>query len=217
MPSSLEKPTNCRTAAERFLTVEALLLDFLRQLRQRRLHAVVDVDGVDVGVGAEREADGENVAAVVAAGRLHVQHLVDADDLRFQGLGDARFHHGRRRRRDKSPMTCTCGGTMSGNCATGMRVIASRPASVITIAMTIARRGRSTKTDEIIGRPAGGERAGDVARSCRPRRRGGVAAGPGETTGRLHALQSLDDDQLPLLQPAQIAAEVGVDWPSLTP
>ena len=40
---------------------------------------------------------------------------------------------------------------MSGNCATGMRSIASAPASVITIAMTMASRGRSTKTEEIIG------------------------------------------------------------------
>ncbi len=35
---------------------------------------------------------------------------------------------------------------MSGNCATGMRVSAIRPAMVMTIAMTIASRGRSTKT-----------------------------------------------------------------------
>ena len=39
---------------------------------------------------------------------------------------------------------------MSGNCATGMRNIASAPAMVITIAMTIASRGRSTKTEEIM-------------------------------------------------------------------
>src|ERR1700722_16699120 len=44
----------------------------------------------------------------------------------------------------------TCGGTMSGNCATGMRNSDRTPASVIRIAMTIARRGRSTKTAEII-------------------------------------------------------------------
>jgi len=39
---------------------------------------------------------------------------------------------------------------MSGNCATGMRRSASAPAIVMTNAMTIASRGRSTKTAEII-------------------------------------------------------------------
>ena len=72
---------------------QALLLHLGRQLRQRGLNAVVDVDGVDVGIGAERERNGERVAAVVAAGRLHVQHLVDADHLRLERLGDAGLHH----------------------------------------------------------------------------------------------------------------------------
>ena len=39
---------------------------------------------------------------------------------------------------------------MSGNCATGMRVSASAPAIEMMIAMTMARRGRSTKTEEIM-------------------------------------------------------------------
>ena len=72
---------------------EALRLHLRRQLGERALHAVVDVDGVDVGVGAERERNGQRVAAVIAAGRLHVEHLVDADDLGFERLGDAGFHH----------------------------------------------------------------------------------------------------------------------------
>src|SRR4051794_4297168 len=38
---------------------------------------------------------------------------------------------------------------MSGNWATGMRRIDSTPASVIRMAMTMASRGRSTKTAEI--------------------------------------------------------------------
>src|SRR5690242_16190354 len=50
----------------------------------------------------------------------------------------------------KVALTCTCGGTMSGNCDTGIRMIASAPASVITIAITIASRGRSTNIPEII-------------------------------------------------------------------
>src|SRR4051794_34026816 len=39
---------------------------------------------------------------------------------------------------------------MSGNCATGMRSSDSTPASVIRMAMTMASRGRSTKTAEIM-------------------------------------------------------------------
>jgi hypothetical protein len=46
--------------------------------------------------------------------------------------------------------TLTCGGTMSGNWATGRRVRATRPATVITIEMTNARRGRSMKSEDIM-------------------------------------------------------------------
>ena len=72
---------------------DALALDILRQLGQGDLHAVVDVDGVDVGIGAELEGAGQRVAAVIAAHALHVDHLVDADDLRLDRLGDGRIHH----------------------------------------------------------------------------------------------------------------------------
>ena len=75
---------------------QAVALHLGRQLGQRLLHAVVDVDRVDVGVGAQLEADGQGVAAVVAAVGLHVDHLVDADDLRLQRLCDRRLHHGGR-------------------------------------------------------------------------------------------------------------------------
>ena len=75
---------------------EAVALHLGRQLGQRLLHAVVDVDRVDVGIGAQLEADSQRVAAVVAAAGLHVDHLVDADDLRFQRLRDGRLHHGGR-------------------------------------------------------------------------------------------------------------------------
>ena len=43
---------------------------------------------------------------------------------------------------------------MSGNCATGIAEIAIRPASVITIEMTKASRGRSMKIASAGGRPA---------------------------------------------------------------
>ena len=70
----------------------ALALHVGRQARKRDLDPVVDVDGVDVGIGAELEGGGERVAAVVAAHALHVDHLVDADDLRLDRLGDGRIH-----------------------------------------------------------------------------------------------------------------------------
>src|SRR5262249_24917340 len=45
-------------------------------------------------------------------------------------------------------VTWTWGGTISGSCATGIRVSAKRPPRAMTIAITIARRGRSMKTEE---------------------------------------------------------------------
>ena len=45
---------------------------------------------------------------------------------------------------------------MSGNCAIGIAESAIRPASVMTIEMTMAKRGRSMKMPEIIGQAAGG-------------------------------------------------------------
>ena len=70
----------------------ALALHVGRQARQRDLDAVVDVDGIDVGIGAELERGGERIAAVVAADALHVDHLVDADDLRLDRLRDRLVH-----------------------------------------------------------------------------------------------------------------------------
>jgi hypothetical protein len=84
------------------LNRDALPLDVLGQLGERDLNPVVDVDGVDVRIGPELEGGGERVAAVISADALHVDHLVDADDLRFQRLGDGRVHHvGRSARIDR--------------------------------------------------------------------------------------------------------------------
>ena len=77
-----------------FLDDQSFELHFLRQLGQRGLNAVVDVDRIDVGVAAQLETDGKIVAAVIAARRLHVDHLVDADDLRLDRLRDAGFDIG---------------------------------------------------------------------------------------------------------------------------
>src|SRR6266851_3379564 len=97
---------------------------------------------------------------------------------------------------------------MSGNCATGMRVSAIAPAMVMTMAMTMARRGRVMKTPEIMarsssagarrrrGRAAGGRawRAG-----CRRLDAGGAGR---DRLSRAHALDALDDDALAFAEPA---------------
>src|SRR5215475_2139575 len=78
-------------------------------------------------------------------------------------------------------VTDTWGGTISGYCATGMLNSVATPAMVVTIAMTIASRGRSTKTaDSMVSVPAERLRHGR-----RPHRRA-VA----------HGLQPFDDDLL---------------------
>ena len=77
----------------------ALALHLRGQFGRRGLHPVQHVDRVDVGVGAEQERDGQVVGAVVAAERPHVDHLVDADDLRLDRLRDRALDHGRRRAR----------------------------------------------------------------------------------------------------------------------
>src|SRR5262249_30960618 len=54
---------------------------------------VLHVDGVDVRIGAEREGDGEEVAAVRAAGRLVVERVVDAVDLLLDRLRHRGLDH----------------------------------------------------------------------------------------------------------------------------
>ena len=127
------------------LDLDALRANFRWKLRLGEPNPVLHQHVVDVGIGADREGDAEGVAAVVAAGRFHVEHLVDADDagldrLRHDGFDDfcARARIGRRH--------LTCGGTMFGNWAIGIAVSAISPASVMTTEMTTASRGRSMKT-----------------------------------------------------------------------
>ena len=127
----------------------AVALDFGRQLRERLIDPVGDIDGVEVGVATDLEGHVEGVTAVAARGRLHIDHVVDAVDLGFDDLRDA-FFDGRRRRPGIKALTSTCGGTMSGNCAIGSAPSAITPAIEMTIAMTIASRGRWMKTEEII-------------------------------------------------------------------
>src|SRR5690348_7265664 len=52
-----------------------------------------------------------------------------------------------------SVVTDTCGGTISGYCATGITTSDSSPAMVVTMAMTVASRGRSMKIAENMPQP----------------------------------------------------------------
>src|SRR5438876_7664778 len=84
---------------------------------------------------------------------------------------------------------------MSGNCATGIAEMAMIPARVMTIAMTKARRGRSTKMADIMrsASSAGRDLAGLT---------GGVPRGlPGDLNdlARPHLLHTVDDDLIALL------------------
>src|ERR1044072_1842116 len=86
-------------------------------------------------------------------------------------------------------VTRTCGGTMSGNCATGRAVMASRPAMVMTVETTKASRGRRMNSDEsVMALPLGLSRVG-----WRQGRRHRHALAD--------ALLALDDDLLAGLQP----------------
>src|SRR5580765_3050565 len=78
-------------------------------------------------------------------------------------------------------VTCTWGGTMLGYCASGMINSDSRPAIVVTSAMTMASRGRSTKIAENI----------DLASVQGWRRRAGLYCHP-----RSQCLKPLDDELL---------------------
>src|SRR5689334_15962261 len=79
-------------------------------------------------------------------------------------------------------VTETCGGTMSGYCATGITKMDRMPAIVVTMAMTAASRGRWTKTLESIG----------SAPACRRRYRCRAHGRAGA-----QAFHSLHDDLLP--------------------
>src|SRR5438093_1288731 len=80
-----------------------------------------------------------------------------------------------------------CGGTMSGNCATGSPRIATRPPMTVTMAMTIATMGRPMKNRDMALFPRG--RWSRRRRGLRNRLRV-------DDDARLDLLNSLDDDAL---------------------
>ena len=75
------------------LDAEALGFDLVRQPRFGQADAILHLDGIEVGIGADRERHRERIAAVAAAGRLHVERFIDADNLRFDRLRDGRLDH----------------------------------------------------------------------------------------------------------------------------
>ena len=108
-------------------------------------------------------------------------------------------------------VTWTWGGTMSGNWATGMRSMASAPAMVMMIAMTTARRGRLTKTAEIMGsgpfyRAMSGQagaaqtRLWSKAGALRGHGGGRADGGGGDDGAGADALDAVDDDGFALFQ-----------------
>jgi hypothetical protein len=66
---------------------------FFRQQRLGQRDTVLHVDGVDVGIGAEGEGHRQRVAAVGRRGRLHVEHVGDADHLLLDRLRDRLLDH----------------------------------------------------------------------------------------------------------------------------
>src|SRR6202042_889214 len=92
------------------------------------------------------------------------------------------------------PLTTTVGGTISGYSLIGRFGMASKPATVIKIARTVAKIGRSMKNEEIFivrtlrcGRCAGrsGRRVGAHVYALRRNRDSGV-----------HALRAVHDDHI---------------------
>ncbi len=102
-------------------------------------------------------------------------------------------------------MTWICGGTMSGYCAVGSFVMATAPAIVIRIAMTIATIGRRTKKAPTGYVPVFSAGAG-LRRPARLEASLGTTVMP-----EPHALQSLDHDPVSRLQALLDHPEVPFD------
>ena len=62
------------------------------QRRHRQGDPVLHVDSVDIRIGAWGEGHLQGVAPVRSAGRLHVEHVADTDDLLLDRLGNRGFH-----------------------------------------------------------------------------------------------------------------------------
>ena len=87
---------NCRIAEDFFCTVSPSCCTSAGSCDSAVCTRLLTLTVSMSGLVPEREADGQRVAAVIAAVRLHVDHLVDADDLRLDRLRDGALHHLRR-------------------------------------------------------------------------------------------------------------------------
>ncbi len=67
-------------------------LYLLRQLGHGLRHAVLHINGRQIGIGAGGKGDRQRIAAIVRTGGFHIQHMVHAVDLCFQ-RGRYRFGH----------------------------------------------------------------------------------------------------------------------------
>src|SRR5580692_4851933 len=91
------------------------------------------------------------------------------------------------------PLTTTVGGTISGYSLIGRFGIASKPATVIRIARTVAKIGRSMKNEEIFMRSLRrGRRAGHGGRRVGPH----VYALRRNRDSRVHPLRAVHDDYI---------------------
>src|ERR1700727_510529 len=91
------------------------------------------------------------------------------------------------------PLTTTVGGTISGYSLIGKFGIASKPATVIKMARTVAKIGRSMKNEDIFMRALeGGRRADRSGRRVGPH----VYALRRNRNSRLHALRAVHDDHI---------------------
>src|SRR4030095_15481216 len=70
------------------LDVDSLRSYLLRQLRQRAVDGVLHQSDGDVEIGADGKGNGKGVAAVAAAGGLHVNRALDAVDTLLDGNTD---------------------------------------------------------------------------------------------------------------------------------
>src|SRR6202042_2229282 len=91
------------------------------------------------------------------------------------------------------PLTTTVGGTISGYSLIGRFGIASKPATVIKIARTVAKIGRSMKNEEIFMRTLrGGRRAGRSGRGVGAH----VYTLRRNRDSRVHTLRTVHDDHI---------------------
>src|SRR5262245_44073653 len=116
----------------------------------------------------------------------------------------------------KVPVTMICGGTISGNCATGSARSDTRPPSTVTIAMTMATMGRRTKKAAM----SAGSRRGAVWRERPGRDLGSLAGLAGVDDHAIAGRQAFNDDDSraearPGLHGLHVHGIVGPDDPHL--